>query len=157
MTVWSPLLSVSHIVRPIATKTSSHPASFVYVRGRAEDIVGNRRAFVYRDKIRPSWTIPTVAVHYIDWAIAYFENSESVAVFPLRYELQLPIPFSSNLQTIYCLLARLAKLQLSCPYIHPVAAYLFFLICPSLLSFRLIFFLQPVLDGSSHTRCDQSS
>ena len=42
------------------------------------------------------------------------------------------------------------------PYGHPVAAYAFFLVLPSFLSF-LSFLQQHVSDGSSYARCDQSN
>jgi len=46
---------------------------------------------------------------------------------------------------------------LSYPEVHPVAAYVFFLVVPSLISFHLSFLQYSDLKARSQARCDQSS
>jgi len=67
-------------------------------------------------------------------------------------------PFQSDFPTECGLVLRPSIFNIiSFAWYHPVPGYIFFLVLPSLLSFRLSFLQSRGFGGTSYSRCDQSS
>ena len=106
---------------------------------------------------------PGIQQHHTGWICFIFFHSMHFLIFQhvdslcsLSYDRSIASSKASSPQTVLVFPLSTSS-TLSFPCGHPVAAYVFFLVFPSLLAFPISFLQKHFLVGSLYSRCDQSS